>query len=152
MGSDLLLPYKIVEERHLFYTFTTEKDVVYHIYFLDYTICFPGFANIYTFNIEREDDIPHPIDRRIAITVASVLQQFFKENENAVIMICDNLDGKELKRARLFSRWFLQYNDGNIQKYDASSESDDYTLYASLYVHKENRYIKQQVETFYELV
>lgn len=152
MASDSLLPYKIVEERHLFYTFTTEKDVVYHIYFLDYTICFPGFAHIYTFNIEREDDMPHPIDRRIAITVASVLQQFFKENENAVIMICDNLDGKELKRARLFSRWFLQYNDGNIQKYDASSESDDYTLYASLYVHKENRYIKQQVETFYELV
>ena len=152
MDLNSLLPYKITEERNLFYSFTTEQGVVYHVYFLDYTIYFPDFTNIYTFNIEREDDVPHPIDRRIAVTVAYVLQQFFEHKENAVVMVCDNLDGKELKRARLFSRWFLQYNDGNIQKYDASSESDDYTLYASLYVHKENRYIKQQVETFYELV
>ena len=69
-----------------------------------------------------------------------------------MIMVCDSLDGRELKRARLFSRWFMQYNDGNIQKYDASSATEYYMLYVSLYIHRNNPNIRQIVNAFYELV
>lgn len=134
------------------YSFTTKHGIVYRAYFLDYSNYHPAFSNVYTFNIEPEDGRPHPIDRRIAITVAHLLRQFFGHNENAMIMICDNLDGKELKREMLFSRWFLQYNDGNIVKYDASSVTEDYTLYVSLYLHKANTNARQLVAAFYEVV
>ena len=59
----------------------------------------------------RSKTLPHPIDKRIALTVIHILRQFFSRNENAMIMICDNLDGKEQKREMLFSRWFMQYNE-----------------------------------------
>ena len=90
-------------------SFTT--GITYHAYFLDYSCYHPLFANVYTFNIEPEQDTPHPIDKRIASTVIHILRQFFSRNENAMIMICDNLDGKEQKREMLFSRWFMQYNE-----------------------------------------
>ena len=56
------------------------------------------------FNIEPEEDAAHPMDSRIAVTVVELLKRFFAHNENAMIMVCDTLDGKELKRKRLFSR------------------------------------------------
>ena len=145
-------PYEIIEEADLTYAFTTKHGITYHTYFLDYSAYLPGLPNVYTFNIEPEDDNPHPIDNRIAYTVVYLLQRFFADNENAMIMICDNLDGKELKRERLFARWFLRYGDGNIQKYDASCENEDYTLYVSLYVHRGNANLKKLISAFYELV
>lgn len=108
-GIKFLHPYKIAEEADLTNSFTT--GITYHAYFLDYSCYHPDFANVYTFNIEPEQDTPHPIDKRIALTVIHILRQFFSRNENAMIMICDNLDGKEQKREMLFSRWFMQYNE-----------------------------------------
>lgn len=99
-----------------------------------------------------EEDTPHPIDQRIALTVIHILKLFFSRNENAMIMICDNLDGKERKREMLFTRWFMRYNDGSIQKYDASSTTDDYMLYVSLYIHRDNPDARQLVAAFYDLV
>ena len=152
MESNSLLPYKIAEEADLTYSFTTRHGITYHAYFLDYSCYYPVFTNVYTFNIEPEEDTPHPMDRRIALTIIYILQQFFRHNENAMIMICDNLDGKEKKREMLFSRWFMQYNDGSIQKYDASSATDDYMLYVSLYIHRDNPHVRQLVAAFYDLV
>ena len=152
MESNSLLPYNIAEEADLTYSFTTRHGITYHAYFLDYSCYHPAFANVYTFNIEPEEDTPHPIDQRIALTVIHILKLFFSHNENAMIMICDNLDGKERKREMLFTRWFMRYNDGSIQKYDASSTTDDYMLYVSLYIHRDNPDARKLVAAFYDLV
>lgn len=152
MASSLQSPYDIVEEGNFSYSFTTKHGVVYHVYFLDYSAYLPSFSSVYMFNIEPEEDTAHPMDSRIAVTVVELLKRFFAHNENAMIMVCDTLDGKELKRKRLFSRWFLQYNNGDIQKFDASSEDEDYLLYVSLFVHKKNPHFKELVSAFYELV
>ncbi len=152
MASNSQLPYEISKEEDQSYTFVTKHGITYHAYFLDYNGYHPAFTDVYTFNIEPEDDRPHPIDKRIALTVVHILQMFFRRHENAMIMICDNLDGKEMKRERLFSRWFAAYNDGSIRKYDASVSSDNYMLYVSLYLHKANPRQQDLVRAFYELV
>ena len=152
MESNSLHPYEIAEEADLTYSFTTRHGITYHAYFLDYSCYHPAFANVYTFNIEPEEDTPHPIGKCIALTIIHILRQFFSRNENAMIMICDNLDGKEQKREMLFSRWFMQYNDGSIRKYDASSATDGYMLYVSLYIHRDNPNARQLVNAFYDLV
>lgn len=69
-----------------------------------------------------------------------------------MIMVCDNLDGKEQKREMLFARWFMQYNDGSIRKYDASSATDGYVLYVSLFMHRDNPNARQLANAFYDLV
>jgi len=67
-------------------------------------------------------------------------------------MVCDNLDGKEEKRKILFSRWFLKYNDGDIIKYDAATTTDDYQLYVSIYLNRNNSQRDELVAAFYDLV
>ncbi len=67
-------------------------------------------------------------------------------------MVCDNLDGKEIKRKNLFTRWFNQYKDGNIDKYDASANTEDYVLYVSIYIHKENPNKRELISAFYDLI
>lgn len=152
MESSSLNPYDVVEEGELMYSFTTVHGIEYRVYFLDYSAYLPGFGGVYSFNIEPENEIPHPIDSRIAQTVVHILRQFFSNHENSMIMVCDNSDGKELKREKLFSRWFTFYNDGTIRKFDASSGNEYYTLYVSLFVHEHNPHIRDLVAAFYELV
>ena len=92
MESSLPLPYDIVEESDWNYSFKTKHGIVYHAYFIDFSIYHPTFDNVYTFNIEPESDRPHPIDNRIAMTIVSLLRIFFSRNDHAMIMVCDNLD------------------------------------------------------------
>ena len=80
------------------------------------------------------------------------MHRFFKRNVNAMIMVCDNLDGKELIRERLFSRWYMRYNDGSVRKCDASLETDGYSLFVSLYMRLDNPNAQQLVAAFYDLV
>ena len=61
--------------------------------------------------------------------------------------------GREGAEARIaVLRWFSQYNEGYISKYDASSETEDYRLYVSIYLHKENPRSNILVTAFYQLV
>ena len=70
-----------------------------------------------------------------------------------MIMVCDNLDGKEEKRRLLFSKWFLRYNDaGKIIKFDASASTEGYQLYVSIYLNKENQQKDVLIAAFYDLV
>lgn len=131
MESNSLLPYEIIKEGEWNYSFITKHGIVYHAYFIDFSNYHPLFGHVYTFNIEPESNVVHSIDNRIAQTVVEILKRFFAVQEHAMIMVCDNMDGKEEKRERLFSRWFVRHNDGSIMKFDASTSDDDYILYVS---------------------
>lgn len=145
-------PYEIREEAQWNYSFTTKHGIVYHAYFIEFSNYHAAFTDVYTFNIEPESDVPHPIDNRIAHTIIYILKRFFSVKEHAMLMVCDNLDGKERKREQLFARWFMQYNDGSLLKYDASTSSEDYTLYVSIYMHRNNPKQVELVTAFYELI
>lgn len=69
-----------------------------------------------------------------------------------MIMVCDNIDGKEEKRELLFSRWFIRHNDGTIVKYDASTSTEDYILYVSIYIRRDNPNNQKLVAAFYDLI
>lgn len=147
------LPYEISEEGEWNYSFVTKHGIVYHAYFIDYSIYHPDFLEVFTFNIEPETDAPHPIDARIALTVVHILKLFFVVKERAMIMVCDNLDGKEEKRRLLFSKWYLRYNnEGTIVKFDASAVTEDYQLYVSIYMNKDNQHKDALIAAFYDLV
>ena len=97
MESNSLLPYKIAEEADLTYSFTTRHGITYHAYFLDYSCYHPAFTNVYTFSIEPEEDTPHPMDRRIALTIIHILQQFFWGSRNLVGIAIQLSDSEEEK-------------------------------------------------------
>ena len=152
MELNSLCPYELVKEDEWNYSFVTKHGIVYHAYFIDFSNYHPAFGNVYTFNIEPESDVPHPIDNRISQTITEILKHFFIVKENAMIMVCDNMDGKEEKREQLFARWFVRHNDGSIVKFDASVSDEDYLLYVSIYLRKDNPQLQTLVPAFYDLV
>ena len=138
MDSDLPLPYDYVRDGEWRYTFITRDGIHYNLYFLPLSELYPQFPDTYSFNIEAIERTPHPIDRRIAATVVDVLRRFFSNHVNAMIMVCDSIDGKERKRRMLFDYWFGLYNDGTISKMDASASTPDYEMFLSLYYRNDN--------------
>lgn len=74
-------------------------------------------SNVFGFNIElkyKPDDKTIGLDKRIALTVATIITRFLNKNENVVVYICDNSDNHEKARFHKLTHWFKQYNDGNI--------------------------------------
>lgn len=152
MDSDSPHPYKYEVVDSLYYVFVNDDGIKYQTYFTPMYDYYPDLVGTYSFCIEPEKRTPHKMDRRIASTVVEILRNFFANNNNAMIMVCDTLDGKEMKRRKLFDRWFMQYTDGNILKYDGSAQTDDYTLYISIYFNKQNPHRNQLVTAFYDLL
>ena len=148
-----LHPYSFRIDGDMHYVFTTEADIVYHAYFINFRMYAPQFDDVYMFNIEPEGDTTDlPLDIRISHTIVRILSLFFANHQNSMIMVCDSIDGREHKRNLLFDRWYRHYATADIAKYDASAETADYMLYVSLFVHKDNSRKSEIVSAFYELV
>jgi len=135
------------------YSFVNRDGVHYKLYFYPLSNLYPEFVNTFSFTIEAEDSTPHPMDRRIVATVVEVLRVFFQNHENAMIMTCDSVDGKQRKRRKLFDRWFDIYNaDNTLSRIDASRRNADYELLVSLYYKEENPNKQQLLDAFKELL
>ena len=152
MDSNLLNPFEINEVEKFDYTFVSRDGINYRVFFSPLQDYYPELPNTYSFSIEPEDRTPHPFDRRIAMTVVAILERFFQNDENAMIMICDTLDGKERKRRKLFDRWFKMFNNGRLIKMDAAGSVDQYELFLSIYFTKTNPNKEQLKVAFQELL
>jgi len=152
MDSHSPLPYELTEVENLNYTFVCKEGIVYHVYFNPIFNVYPKLVNTYSFSIEPEDNRPHPIDRRIAATVIEILRRFFLKMENAMIMVCDSLDGRQRKRRNLFNRWYQIYNDGTISTLSAEVSEGDYELLLSIYFRHENPNRRQLIQAFNDLL
>ena len=150
---DSLNPYNVEHIDGAYdYTFVTDSGREYVINFIDMTNYHADFQGVFMFNLYSADKSPHPIDIRISHTVVDGLRKVFETQSNSMVMICDNTDGKEYKRSRLFSRWFDIYATPDIAKYDASVNTEYYAIYASLYVHKLNPNANKIIKAFKDIV
>lgn len=67
------------------------------------------------------------------------------------MFVCDSTDQREMCRKKLFDKWFSKFNEGTLEKYDGSVESNDYRIANSLIL-KNDLYDKEYViQTFKEL-
>lgn len=152
MESNLLSPFEINEDEPLDYTFLNRDGIKYHATFYPVEYLYPQFPKTYSFSIEPEDKRAHRIDPRISATIVEILRRFFSINENAMIMVCDSTDGKEGKRRKLFDRWFENFADDSILRYDASAPLEEYQLHISIYFRNDNPNKNALVKAFYDLL
>lgn len=148
-------PYDVIEDSELDYSFCTKDGIKYRAYFLSASHLHDNFTDAYSFSIEpvgEAEDTIHPIDVRISMTIASILKEFFRKNENSMLMVCDNIDGKEEKRKKLFDRWYHSYNSHSLIKLDASLENDCYRLFVSMFINRDNPKRELLIHAFNELV
>lgn len=128
--------YEIVEIENG-YQFVTETNIIYFIVFVSYPVLSDFFpTSIYMLNIDRyipENVKGHANNVQVRDTIVHILDVFFTAHEEALITICDVVDGKQHARKRLFDKWFDLFNDNRLCRVDAKCMVDDSKTYASLY-------------------
>lgn len=148
---DSLHPYSYKLCGELTYEFTTKAGVVYVAYFLDMTAYDDLFENVYTFNFDTRVEANIPQDDRIADTICTIIGEIFKNNNNAVVIVCDNTDHREKGRNRLFQQWYTRLHDTAICKVDKQYRSEYYDIYSSLLIHENNPDFDNIVRAFIRL-
>jgi hypothetical protein len=145
-------PYNITEIENG-YRFETDFGAVYELTFLYYPLVNTSEDYcMYMFNIELvKKGKPHG-DDRIRLTVESVLRRFFEENFNAILIVLDSLDNRQIIRKRLFDSWFFKSDSGEVEKIEAICSTDDLQLVTMLLVSKHNPFRNRIKEDYFDLV
>lgn len=153
----MLSHYLLQENDEYSFEFSTEKEIRYKIYFLDYGYMFSDYPEIispvYSFNIDViEGDPDNAIgDDRIGLTVLEVFNLFFAKMENVAIYVCDSLDDRQLARKRKFDLWFWTYNNGSLIKEDGMAIVEGTVIYNALLLHKHNPQLPDIIFAFKDL-
>ncbi len=99
------------------YRFQTDSGVEYSCVFgisndhTIYGISLPVDVFHFAFFRIGKEGAPQSIDSRIQQTVVYLINRFFEKNSSAVLCyVCDGADDNEMKRLRLFERWFIKNN------------------------------------------
>lgn len=113
-------PYKFhTAKKDGFYSFESKNGINYKCFFTQKSDDINDFLGlrlkspVFYFSFNRsEKDTPVVYDRRIGLTIAEILTQFFNKNPHAIIAyICDDSDYKAIKRQNHFEKWFTAHNN-----------------------------------------
>ena len=88
--------------------FKTDYDIQYSVWFEEQPI--PGIDTMaYWLNLTNYSQKNSPGDVKIRLTVTSILEEFFRQNPDVLLYMCDNAGEQQAMRSRLFLRWFNAY-------------------------------------------
>ena len=154
MGS-ALQPYNYTTYKPDNYTFTTSTGCEYHCYFFDFSSAFATYPQlapkVFGFNLELKSKPANKkigLDKRIAVTVATIIKTFLNEKENTVVYICDTSDRREKARFHKFTNWFKIYNDGSIIQLKGVIKAGNINILNAMLIHKENKLLNEFIEAY----
>ena len=133
--SGSLHPYSFWQEDGKYF-FDTPSGARYVAYFLDLS----SFAeHLYTFNFDRIRERQRDIaDSHVFDTICSILEGFFVKHRNALLLVCDSIDGHEAARMRLFDSWFHRIAPLGLLKIDRKGVAETYNLLVSFLIWDDN--------------
>ena len=105
---NLRSPYEVWNESDNDYFFVTDYGVVYKISFGDDAPIWKSGA--YTFDIQNTNQKASPSDQKVKMTIISIVEEFFRNNADILLYICETGDNKQAMRNLLFIRWFNEYS------------------------------------------
>lgn len=130
-------PYQITIAEDGGYDFITSKDIHYTIYFDDDQPL--GGCDTYQFIIQKVEHQRSPHDPKVEQTILTIVNQFFAEYLNVLLYICDDSDGREAKRNRLFLSWFNKSAEpGRFTIRAANTVIEGHGFYAAIIVENRN--------------
>lgn len=143
---NIYAPYSVWEDGNE-YLFKTEHDILYSIIFDQETIILNGQA--YWFNLYNRSWKNSPNDHKIQETINYIIEDFFNNNPNVLLYMCDTADEKQEIRSRLFLRWYNNYKHKERFIFKAVEfEDEGIKNYISLIVAKANNNIEEILSIF----
>ena len=89
------------------YIFETESGIHYTISFEEDAPI--GSCSTFQFVIEKMEMVRSGYDAKIEQTILAILNEFFVEHLDVLLYMCDDSDGREANRNRLFLTWFKKH-------------------------------------------
>ncbi len=135
--------------------FLTENEFEYKVTFMRDEGLFEGLA-VSRFSFSSRD-IPagdrRVFDPGIRETVFQILKNFLSRNDQVIVYVCDNDDGRQKYRFRLFNQWFLQNNETAEEKIvvrPVEYSADGISFYAGMVLSSDNPLKEQYLEALYQ--
>ena len=100
-----IAPYEVKVEGKQ-YVFDTAQGLRYEVRFFEEQPI--GGCETWQFSFAKANSEPAPEDPYVRFTLFAIIDEFFHENEDVLLYICDTSDNREAARNRLFIRWFKQ--------------------------------------------
>ena len=91
------------------YIFETEGGIHYTISFEEESPI--GGCDTFQFIIEKMENVRSGYDSKVEQTILAIINEFFVEHLNVLLYLCDDSDGREANRNRLFLTWFKKNAD-----------------------------------------
>ena len=134
------------------YAFTTDLGERYLIYFSDASGYFDGldFAHhaLMVGLARRSGGDPLQHDPRILATLMQSLEASLQDVKRVLVYVCDQSDGKQEYRHKLFGLWFQRHNAGRFVRHVVAAANG---LYASVIYSKSNPFTVELEESLPEL-
>ena len=146
-------PYKVVASCISgFYEFTTDYDVQYQIGFMPDTSIIQ--ENAYQFIITNVNNRVSPNDAKVKDTVITMIDEFFRKNNDTLLYICETGDGKQAMRNRLFHYWFSLYENSQNLICMSSSVTDEEGIvnYATIILRNDNPKLSEIIAEYTETI
>lgn len=135
-------------------------DDMHVAFFTDYGVQFiAGFdkddttmplTETYQFSIINFNNKKSPRDPKVRETIIAIIENFFMENQEVMLYICETGDGRQSMRNRLFEYWFNHYKKHwNIMFLTASVTDENGVLnYAGIVLRNDHPRLKEIVNEF----
>ena len=139
-------PYEITLNNGDF-DFTTDTGTRYSVSFLEDVPL--GGCDTYQFGFRKRENTHGGYDSNVKDTLIAIIEQFFIENKNVLLYICDTSDGREAKRNRLFVRWFEEFaTPEHFTMETANATIEGQGFYAAIIVENNNPMLEAIVSDF----
>jgi len=140
-------PYEVRYSPNGGFVFGTSLGIHYLISFEEETPV--GGCDTFQFVIQKLDNQHSPRDPKVEQTILAILEEFFAEYLNVLLYMCDDSDGREANRNRLFLAWFKKHaapDRFTIRTANATVEGKGF--YAAIIVENRNPLLDAIVEDF----
>lgn len=108
-----------------------------------------GGCNTLQFVIQKQEKKRSPHDPKVRQTILAIIQEFFDEHLNVLLYMCDDSDGREANRHRLFLNWFQKNAEQNRYTIrTAHAVIEEKGFYAAIIVENRNPLLIDIIEDF----
>lgn len=101
-------PYPVWQNSSDSYKFRTDFGVVFRVVFTRNQDIWQD-NEAYEFGLFNENGLTSPNDTKVKATIQCIIEEFFLTNPNILLYQCETGDNRQAMRARLFKRWFSDY-------------------------------------------
>lgn len=147
-------PYKvnnIADDKHV--AFFTDYGVQYIAGFDKDDTTMP-VTETYQFSIINFNNKKSPRDPKVRETIIAIVENFFMENQEVMLYICETGDGKQSMRNRLFGYWLNHYKKHWKIMFLTASITDENGIlnYATIILRQDHPRFKEVIREFTDTV